>query len=190
MTFQSTADVQHKQIECPSSVEPVHCLLASTATSLSDVIVSVDHVTTQRTFRYLHDIATTTGNGITNFAEDAIVHDKSPITTSDRFTMSLISRMPGTEQCSISGCQLERSFREGIHLELALVLEVNALDVADQPGTRHGTVFYNTITMNTAIIKRCFQGLITLCMTICQHCVISLACLSSSKSRFILNYTL
>ena len=87
----------------------------STATSLSDVVVSVDHVTTQRTFRYLHDIAATTGDGITHFAEDAIVHDKSPVTTSDFFTMSLVSCRPGTEQCSISGCQLERSFGEGIH---------------------------------------------------------------------------
>ena len=75
-------------------------------------------------------------------------------------------------------------------LELALVLEVNALDVADQPVRTHGTVFYNKITMNIAIIKRCFQRVITLCMAICQHCFIAVACFSSPESRFNLNYTL
>ena len=147
----------------------------STATSLSDVIVSVDHVTTQRTFRYVHDIAATTGDGITHFAEDAIVHDKSPVTTSD--CSQCVWYHVGQVQSNVPFPVVNWSGRlEKVSiLELALVLEVNALDVADQPETRHGTVFYKTITMNTAIIKRCFQRVLTLCMAICPHCFIALA---------------
>ena len=50
--------------------------------------------------------------------------------------ISLFSSVTGTKQRSICDCQLISSrgpFVVEIHLELALVLEVNSLDVADQP---------------------------------------------------------
>ena len=76
------------------------------------------------------------------FAPQATVGDVS--NHSSCFIVCFLSRLTRIKQRSVSGCRLiscRRSFGERNRLQLALVLEVNSLDVADQPGTEKRTVF-------------------------------------------------
>jgi hypothetical protein len=75
------------------------------------------------------------------FAPQATVGDVSNHSSCFSFFLSRLTRI---KQRSVSGCRLiscRRSFGERNRLQLALVLEVNSLDVADQPGTEKRTVF-------------------------------------------------